>query len=331
MSKKSRRNNIRSHSFSSDSQKILFRWMRSPRTSSTKSSISYYWWKFYSEKIILDCGDPTVRAKKFRIRIDWVTAWAWISKRTILGSQSGQAQHERIHLWSRLDMKDHLHNECYARSCREFDTCGSDYSVHRLYFHEVIVAMMGLLDWSSLFCLVTWWLLRSLPIMQCVWPVSERDVCCFMFFSFFLGRFWWWFLPSHASLALPVLQHQFYLLHHPTFRLLRLQLHWMLFLQPLPNFCFPDFSPLHNAAGLTNLSKAMWPPMLDTIPVSSWQSHMSIVHTPLFTSSLIVVASRVLRMCGFFLSGTTLFSTRTTFCIEMKGLTTLALLNDMHL
>ena len=45
---------------------------------------------------------------------------------------------------------------------------------------------------------------------------------------------------------------------------------------------------------------------------------MSIVHTSLFTSSLIIVPSRVFRMCGFFSSNTTMFPTRTTFCIEMK-------------
>ena len=30
-----------------------------------------------------------------------------------------QAQRERVHLCSRLGMKDHLHEESYARSCRE--------------------------------------------------------------------------------------------------------------------------------------------------------------------------------------------------------------------
>ena len=35
--------------------------------------------------------------------------------------QSEQAQRERIHLCSRLGMKDHLHQECYPRSCREIN------------------------------------------------------------------------------------------------------------------------------------------------------------------------------------------------------------------
>ena len=62
---------------SEDSQKILFWWMRSPRTSSTKSTTSCSWRKFRSEKIILDWvydGDPEFEAKKFRIRIIQVTA-----------------------------------------------------------------------------------------------------------------------------------------------------------------------------------------------------------------------------------------------------------------
>ena len=70
------------------------------------------------------------------------------------------------------------------------------------------------------------------------------------------------------------------------------------------------------------------PCQLITGPVSSRQTHMSIVYTPLFTPSLIAVPSRVFRMCGFF---STMFPVRTTFCIEMRGLTTFALLTVMHL
>ena len=32
-----------------------------------------------------------------------------------------QAQRERIHLCSELEMKNHLHQECYARSCQEIE------------------------------------------------------------------------------------------------------------------------------------------------------------------------------------------------------------------
>ena len=47
------------------------------------------------------------------------------------------------------------------------------------------------------------------------------------------------------------------------------------------------------------------PCQMRTGPVSSRQIHMSIVCTPLLTSSLISVPSRVFRMCGFFSSSTT--------------------------
>ena len=57
---------------------------------------------------------------------------------------------------------------------------------------------------------------------------------------------------------------------------------------------------------------------------------MSIVYTPLFTSSLIIVPSRMFRMYGFYSFSTTVFPARTTFCNEMRGLTTFALLNVMH-
>ena len=51
------------------------------------------------------------------------------------------------------------------------------------------------------------------------------------------------------------------------------------------------------------------PCQLITGPVSSRQTHMSIVYTPLFfTSSLIAVPSRVFRMCRFF---STVFPVRT--------------------
>ena len=60
-------------------------------------------------------------------------------------------------------------------------------------------------------------------------------------------------------------------------------------------------------------------------------AHWTCVHNPLFASTLISVQSRVFRMCGSFSSSTTVFAARTTFCIELKSLTTLALLDVMHL
>ena len=79
-------------SFSSDSQRILFWWTRSPWTPGTKSSTSCSWWKFSSErKKFLDWvrhGHPKFGAKKFRVCIDWVATRAWISKTTTTGSQS---------------------------------------------------------------------------------------------------------------------------------------------------------------------------------------------------------------------------------------------------
>ena len=66
-------------------------------------------WKFNSEKIISEWvqqEDPKFGTKKFRIRIIWVTAWP--KKMTFIGSQSEQAQRERIHLCSELKMKSHF-------------------------------------------------------------------------------------------------------------------------------------------------------------------------------------------------------------------------------
>ena len=79
------------------SQKILFWWMRSPRTSSRKSSTSYAWWKFNSEKIFLNECIMKMQNLERRNSEYAVAAWAWISKTTIVGSQSDQAQREKIH------------------------------------------------------------------------------------------------------------------------------------------------------------------------------------------------------------------------------------------
>ena len=78
MSRKSRRNSTRSHSLQtrrdlcSEDRDL---WEHLER--------SYSWWKFSSQKILLDWvqhGDPKYyEAKKFRRRIIRVTAWAWSS------------------------------------------------------------------------------------------------------------------------------------------------------------------------------------------------------------------------------------------------------------
>ena len=39
----------------------------------------------------------------------------------VANQKADQAQRERIHLCSELDMKNRLHRECYARSCQEIE------------------------------------------------------------------------------------------------------------------------------------------------------------------------------------------------------------------
>ena len=55
---------------------------------------------------------------------------------------------------------------------------------------------------------------------------------------------------------------------------------------------------------------------------------MSMGNAPMFTSSLMIVPS---RLFGLFSSSTTTLPACTTFLIEIKGFTTLSLLNIMHL
>ena len=68
-------------------------------------------------------GDPKFGAKKFR--------YALLESQRELESQrlqqfednqwADQAQRERIHLWSELEVKNCLHQEYYAGSCQEFE------------------------------------------------------------------------------------------------------------------------------------------------------------------------------------------------------------------
>ena len=104
---------------------VLFWWSRSPSRPGTKSSTSF-WWKFSSEKIILDWVrhvDPEIGAKKFRICIDWVATRTWISKDDNYWKPiNGQTKLcVRVHLCSQLEMKIRLHQDCHARSCHEIE------------------------------------------------------------------------------------------------------------------------------------------------------------------------------------------------------------------
>ena len=97
-------------------------------------------------------------------------------------------------------------------------------------------------------------------------------------------------------------------------------------------FCTTS-SLLHFVIGLTGLfgtRATHCPCQLKTGPVSSRHTHVSMVYTTLFTSSLMTVASRLFRMCGFFPSSTTSLPACKTFLIDIKGFTTFALLILMH-
>ena len=106
-------------------------------------------------------------------------------------------------------------------------------------------------------------------------PVSERCVRCFVLLSFLLCRFVFWAPPSHASLAPPILlRRQFCLLLHLS----------------IAQCCWPYRL---DESGLA----AYCPCQLKTGLVSPRRIHMSIVYTPLFTSILINVPSRIFRIC----------------------------------
>ena len=173
---------------------------------------------------------------------------------------------------------------------------------------------MGLLDWSSLFCLATWWWVRPPPIMQ--GAHQSRNGACVMLLSLPLC----WFAPPDS----PIWRCQFFFtIDLSSFLISHLVASFFNTIQfcLFSSFRFSILCCLTSAqccrpyklveCGLTSHC----PCQLKTGPVSSKQIHIFIVYTPLFTSSLITVPSRVFRMCGFISSSTTIFPARTTFCI----------------
>ena len=140
MSKKDQRNGIsvsmKSHrkSVLKSLREILFWWMRSPRTSSTKSSTSYCKRKIQiREDYIWMSTTRRSRIWSEEIQNTHLRAQtrAWISKTTIVGRYSLDRSTLKysltlvmelwIHLFCELEMKEHLHQESYARSCREIE------------------------------------------------------------------------------------------------------------------------------------------------------------------------------------------------------------------
>ena len=135
--------------------------------------------------------------------------------------------------------------------------------------------------------------------MQCTHQ-SRNGTCVASCSSLSLSPFesaCFWVLLSLANLALltPLLRQSHFLLH----------LHPITFFFHSIQFCF--------FTRLTRLSNTHCPCMLKTGPVPARQIHMSI------TSSLILVPSRVFRMCGFFSSSTTMFPARTTCWLVLNG------------
>ena len=86
--------------------------------------------------------------------------------------------------------------------------------------------------------------------------------------------------------------------------------HSILFRQLLSILCFLLFHLYTMQPALQDCRKRF---ELKNEPVWSRQIHMSIVYTPLCTSSLIIVPSRRFRMCGPFSSSPTMLPARTTF------------------
>ena len=108
------------------------------------------------------------------------------------------------------------------------------------------------------------------------------------------------------------------------FPLLLLQLHSILFLQTL---CFRIFR-LYNMLPVARACRQRFDHSL-SLPAENWTRFIETnLHVHCARSVIILEDS---KMCGLFSPSTTNFPARTAFCIEMRGLTTLALLNVTHL
>ena len=161
-------------------------------------------------------------------------------------------------------------------------------------------------------------------------PVSERYVCCFELLSFPSRRFASGPITRQSGAAnssLPSISPPSHLTYHHVL----FQLHSILSLHFVFSSCFISEQCCQPCKLVESDLTTHCPCQLKTGPVSTRQIHISIVCTPVFTSSLITVPSRVFRVCGFLSSRTTMFPARTTICIEMRRLTTFALLNVVHL
>ena len=123
MSRESRRNSLRIHSF--QTHKELYSDERDLReVLERRAQQAVYGQNSAPRKFLLDWvrpGDPELRAK--------ILDYALIESGRELESQrrqwpevnqwTDQAQRERIHLSSDLEMKNRVHKECYARRCQE--------------------------------------------------------------------------------------------------------------------------------------------------------------------------------------------------------------------
>ena len=130
-------------------------------------------------------------------------------------------------------------------------------------------------------------------------PVAEWHVCCFEFFPLSCSWLVSW-ACSHSPVCCSCFSFSFFICHRIFTFFQTVQL--------LLCITFSTSTAAHRPWSYRfacDTRATHCPCQLKTGPVSSRHTHMSMVHTPLFTSSLMTVPSRLFRMCGFFSSSTT--------------------------
>ena len=152
-------------------------------------------------------------------------------------------------------------------------------------------------------------------------PIAERHVCCFMRFPFSCSRFVSW-ACSHSPVCSSCFSFSF---HSFSFFIGHRILTFFLTVQLLLCTTFLTFTAALRPWSykfVCDTRATHCPYQQKTAPISSRHTHMSMVYTSLFTSSLMTVPSRLFRMCGFLSSSTTTLPACPTFLIEINGFTT---------
>ena len=153
MSRKSQRNSIRNHSlqthkeFYSDDRDLRRHLERGAHQAILgENSVQR---KSYSTGYNMETQN--FGTKKFRIHIFRIATGAWNSKTTIIGSHSvGRSSSAREYICvANWQMKNRLHQQCYARNCQKFEEFKKTLLSRRKYWKTTKIGIFSYATWSG--------------------------------------------------------------------------------------------------------------------------------------------------------------------------------------